>query len=62
MPKKNQFSNANRQKLISYSCSTPRKTRNSVLYRMPGRTSPNVVHLCARVFCKPRLLMYVMVP
>ena len=24
--KKNQFSNANRQKLISYSCSTPQKT------------------------------------
>ena len=30
MPKKkNQFSYANRQKLISYSCSTPRKTCNS---------------------------------
>ena len=29
MPKKYQFSNANRQKLISYSCSTPRKTCNS---------------------------------
>ena len=28
MPK-NQFSNANRQKLISYSCSTLRKTCNS---------------------------------
>ena len=23
----------------------------------PGRTSPKVVHLCACLFCKPRLLM-----
>ena len=27
------------------------------MQKRPGRTSPNVVHLCACVFCKPRLLM-----